>query len=99
MKIDPLPIGIYRHFKGNYYVLKGFATMQSGHAEGAQLAVYASTCGGATHCRSIDNFKERVQIDEDGTLVSVPRFEFQEKLTRLVLSFNDSIQRHKRRAI
>ncbi len=64
-----LPIGMYRHYKGDLYNVRGIAT----HSETEeQLVVYGPADSEEMWVRPLDMFKEDVETDE-GLL---PRFSF-----------------------
>ena len=67
---NPIPLGRYRHYKGNYYSVLGFAR----HSETEELMVlYVPLYGaGGYWVRPLDMFVEQV-VAEEG---SVPRFAF-----------------------
>jgi cyclomaltodextrinase len=68
---NPIPLGRYRHYKGNDYSVVGFAR----HSETQEMmALYVPLYGeGGYWVRPLKMFTENVELD--GSLV--PRFEYQ----------------------
>lgn len=67
---QPIPLGRYRHYKGNYYSVLGFAR----HSETEELMVlYVPLYGeGGYWVRPLSMFTETVQVEG----VSQPRFDY-----------------------
>ena len=73
-QLNPIPLGRYRHFKGNDYSVVGFAR----HSETKELLVlYVPLYGeGGYWVRPLDMFTEDVEVDGKHR----PRFEFIDEL-------------------
>jgi len=58
-KSEELPLGIYDHFKGGVYLIKGFSRWASGNGE--KVVEYLSMIFGTPHTRLADQWCEVVQ--------------------------------------
>ena len=63
---------LYRHFKGDYYLVEKVATNES---DGKPLVVYTSTTSGNTYIRPYEDFFSDVSNREDNVTHQLYRFE------------------------
>ncbi|MBO4813211.1 DUF1653 domain-containing protein [Candidatus Saccharibacteria bacterium] len=75
--------GVYRHFKGNYYLVEDIAT----HSETKEdMVVYRPLYGdGHLYVRPIEMFLSRVDTDKYPNMNQKWRFELQEKRIKVKL--------------
>ena len=60
-----LPIGVYKHYKDNFYRVLGTARdSENGPTEGRELVVYVSLTYGHMCVRPLDEFIELVEVTE-----------------------------------
>lgn len=73
MQNNPIPLGLYRHYKGSDYSVVGFAR----HSETLEtMVLYVPLYGdGGYWVRPLSMFKEMVDVDK----LAVPRFRHLEK--------------------
>lgn len=76
---------IYKHFKGNYYIVENIAT----HSEtGEQMVVYRALYGdGTVYCRPLELFASRVDREKYPGVKQKHRFELQEIPHRHVIEY------------
>ena len=85
--MTPIQInGLYRHFKGNYYVVDKLAKKE---ADEEPMVVYTSVSTGATFIRPLEEFFSDVSDRPDNKTHQVTRFELAQEIKGL-LSFTDT---------
>lgn len=73
--------GLYRHFKGNYYVVNKIATQES---DGSPIVVYTSVTTNMTFVRPFEDFFADVSDRKDNVTHQVHRFELAQELKGLL---------------
>ena len=84
MRMQHTPIqvnGLYRHFKGNYYVVDKLAKQES---DGEPVVVYTSVTNGVTYTRPFEDFFANVADRKDNTTHQTHRFELASELKGLL---------------
>lgn len=74
--------GLYRHFKGDYYVVNKIATLESDTDEA--LVIYTSVSTNNTWARPYNEFFDDVSDREDNTTHQIHRFELATELKGLM---------------
>jgi hypothetical protein len=68
--MNPIPLGVYRHYKGNQYEVIGFAKHSETHED---MVIYKALYGdGGTWVRPLSMWENLIEVDGK----TVKRFEF-----------------------
>lgn len=73
--------GLYRHFKGDYYIVNKLATQES---DGSPIVVYTSVTTNKTFARPFEDFFSDVTNSEGNVTHQVHRFEIAQELKGLL---------------